>query len=74
MQKSLLQFSKPENYFEVRKALEHVGRQDLIGYGYDSLISDQPPREALNKKRRDANQAFAEQKSGDHIQDLQKTR
>jgi hypothetical protein len=74
MQKSLLQFFKPENYFEVRKALEHVGRQDLIGYGYDSLISDQPPREALNKKRRDANQAFAEQKSGDHIRGLRKTR
>ena len=74
MQKSLLQFFKPENYFEVRKALEHVGRHDLIGYGCDSLIPDRPPREALNKKRCDANQAFAEQKSGDHIRGLRKTR
>ena len=74
MQKSLLQFFKPENYFEVRKALEHVGRHDLIGSGCDSLIPDRPPREALNKKRRDANQAFAEQKSGDHIRGLRKTR
>ncbi len=74
MQKSLLQFFKPENYFEVRKALEQAGRQDLIGSGCDSLIPDQPPREALNKKRRDANQAFAEQKSGDHIRGLRKIR
>ena len=50
MQKALLQFFKPENYFEVRKALEHIGRQDLIGSGCDSLIPDRPPQEALNKK------------------------
>ena len=74
MQKSILQFFKPENYFEVRKALEHVGRHDLIGSGCDSLIPDRPPREALDKKRRTANQAFAEQKSGDHIRGLRKTR
>jgi hypothetical protein len=33
LQRALLQFFKPENYFEVRKALELVGRQDLIGSG-----------------------------------------
>ena len=74
MQKALLQFFKPENYFEVRKALEHVGRQDLIGSGCDSLIPDRPPQEALNKKRREANQSFSEQKSGDHIRGLNKTK
>jgi uncharacterized radical SAM protein YgiQ len=74
MQKALLQFFKPENYFEVRKALEHVGRQDLIGSGCDSLIPDRPPQEALNKKRREANQSFSEQKSGDHIRGLRKTK
>ena len=74
MQKALLQFFKPENYFEVRKALEHAGRQDLIGSGCDSLIPDRPPQEALNKKRREANQSFAEQKSGDHIRGLNKTK
>ena len=74
MQKALLQFFKPENYFEVRKALEHAGRQDLIGSGCDSLIPDRPPQEALNKKRREANQSFSEQKSGDHIRGLKKTK
>ena len=74
MQKALLQFFKPENYFEVRKALEHVGRQDLIGSGCYSLIPDRPPQEALNKKRREANQSFSEQKSGDHIRGLRKTK
>tara|TARA_Y100000766_G_scaffold203743_1_gene175668 strand:+ start:1544 stop:3538 length:1995 start_codon:yes stop_codon:yes gene_type:complete len=74
MQKALLQFFKPENYFEVRKALEHAGRQDLVGSGCDSLIPDRPPQEALNKKRREANQSFSEQKSGDHIRGLNKTK
>ncbi len=31
LQRALLQFFNPENYFEVRKALEQAGRQDLIG-------------------------------------------
>src|SRR5207244_3927287 len=38
MQRALLQFFKPENYFEVRKALEQAGRTDLIGSGCDALI------------------------------------
>ncbi len=33
LQRALLQFFKPENYFEVRKALEEAGRTDLIGGG-----------------------------------------
>jgi hypothetical protein len=52
MQWALLQFFKPENYFEVRRALEQAGRQDLIGAGCDCLIPDQPPREALDQRRR----------------------
>ena len=31
MQRALMQFFKPENYFEVREALIEAGRQDLIG-------------------------------------------
>ena len=58
LQRALMQFFKPENYFEVRKALEQAGRQDLIGPGCDSLIADQPPREALDKRRKDANTKF----------------
>ena len=67
MQRALLQFFKPENYFEVRRALEQSGRQDLIGSGCDCLIPDRPPKEALDKKRREATQAFTEETSGDHI-------
>ena len=58
LQRALMQFFKPENYFEVRKALEQAGRQDLIGSGCDSLIPLIPPREALEKRRADANTKF----------------
>ncbi len=47
MQRALLQFFKPENYFEVRKALLAAGRGDLIGSGCDPLIPAQPPKAAL---------------------------
>ena len=55
LQRALLQFFKPENYFEVRRALEQAGRGDLIGQGCDSLIPARPPREAILKRRRAAN-------------------
>jgi uncharacterized radical SAM protein YgiQ len=67
MQRALLQFFKPENYFEVRRALEQAGRHDLIGSGCDCLIPDRPPKEALDRKRHEATRAFTEQTSGDHI-------
>ena len=57
MQRALMQFFKPENYFEVREALMQTGRPDLIGGGCDCLILAQPPREALEARRRRANQA-----------------
>jgi hypothetical protein len=57
MQRALMQFFKPENYFEVRKALEEAGRQDLIGNGCDCLIPAHPPREAIETRRRRANEA-----------------
>ena len=67
MQRALLQFFKPENYLEVRRALEQTGRQDLIGSGCDCLIPERPPQEALDHKRREATRAFTEATSGDHI-------
>jgi hypothetical protein len=67
LQRALLQFFKPENYFEVRKALEQAGRQDLIGSGCDCLIPERPPKAALDRRRNDANQRIREQTSGDHI-------
>ncbi len=62
LQRALMQFFKPENYFEVREALTQAGRQDLIGSGCDCLIPAQPPREALEARRRRANEATR----GDH--------
>jgi len=50
-QRALLQFFKPENWFEVRAALLEAGRADLIGKGCDALIPGEPPREALAARR-----------------------
>ncbi len=58
LQRALMQFFKPENYFEVRRALEQAGRLDLIGSGCESLIPDRPPREAIARRRKDANRRF----------------
>jgi uncharacterized radical SAM protein YgiQ len=55
LQRALLQFFKPANYFEVRKALTQAGRSDLIGDGCDCLIPSRPPREAILERRRQAN-------------------
>ena len=62
MQRALMQFFKPENYFEVRKALIEAGRGDLIGGGCGALIPAQPPREALAARQERAN----EELKGDH--------
>ena len=58
MQRALLQFFKPENYFEVRQALIDAGRTDLIGGGCDSLIPSHPPKEALEERRARANRSL----------------
>lgn len=58
LQRALMQFFKPENYFEVRKALVEAKRTDLIGKGCDCLIGDSAPREALDRRREDANKRF----------------
>ena len=63
LQRALLQFFKPENYFEVRQALEQAGRQDLIGSGCDCLIPDKPPKEALQAQARGRQSGAA---GGDH--------
>ena len=57
-QRALMQFFKPENYFEVREALRRANRQDLIGDGCDALIPSRPPREAIDRRQRDANRAL----------------
>ncbi len=63
LQRALMQFFKPENYFEVREALQKAKRTDLIGDGCDSLIPSRPPREAMETRRREANDRFR----GDYV-------
>ncbi len=60
MQRAILQFFKPENYFEVRKALMEAGRADLIGSGCDALIPATPPRAALKARMEQANRSVSE--------------
>ncbi len=68
MQRALLQFFKPENYFEVRQALEQAGREDLIGSGCDCLIPAKPPQAALIQRRQRENA----QLRGEHVRSPQK--
>jgi len=56
MQRALMQFFKPENYFEVREALIQANRGDLIG-GCEGLIPAQPPAEAIEARRKRVNAA-----------------
>jgi hypothetical protein len=56
-----MQFFKPENWFIVRDALIQAGRADLIG-GCDGLIPANAPQEAIEAKRKQANEALR----GDH--------
>jgi hypothetical protein len=55
LQRALMQFFKLENWFVVREALREAGRQDLIGNGCDCLIAAQPPKEAIEARRRRSN-------------------
>ncbi len=57
VQRALMQFWKPENWFAVRRALVEAGRRDLIGGGPQCLIPENPPREALEARRREAQEA-----------------
>ena len=66
LQRALMQFFKPENWFEVRDALIQAGREDLIGSGCDCLIPANPPREALERRRRQANRVVHGDEEDDH--------
>lgn len=70
LQRALLQFFKPENYFTVRKVLIQAGRQDLIGDGCHALIPAQPPKAALDARRERAN---LEARDGDHVHSRHRT-
>ncbi|MBL8112513.1 MAG: YgiQ family radical SAM protein, partial [Acidobacteria bacterium] len=57
VQRALMQFFKPENWFAVHRALTEAGRQNLIGGGPQCLIPEHPPREALEARRRAAQES-----------------
>jgi uncharacterized radical SAM protein YgiQ len=59
VQRALMQFFLPENYFVVRKALLDRGRKDLIGDGRLALIPAKPPPEAIEARRREATYVHA---------------
>ncbi len=50
MQRSLLQFSIPDNYDLVKEALIKAHREDLIGNGPDCLIPYNKPYKKSHKK------------------------
>jgi uncharacterized radical SAM protein YgiQ len=52
LQHALLQYFKPENYVDVRRALEQAGRTDLIGEGPECLIRSRPPKSAGKRAKR----------------------
>ncbi len=64
LQRALMQFFKPENYFLVRKALLEAGRGDLIGDGCDCLIPARPPKAALTARM---TRAAREARDSDHV-------
>jgi uncharacterized radical SAM protein YgiQ len=66
MQRALMQFFKPENYFMVREALLKAGRGDLIGNGCDCLIPAHPSKVAIEARRRRANEVA----EGDHYHSM----
>ncbi len=57
LQRALLQFFKPENYADVREAVESCGREDLIGAGPNCLIPSRPPKVVSSEKPRHSRQA-----------------
>jgi len=65
VQRALMQFFKPENWFTVRRALLDEGRGDLIGPGRQCLIPAEPPPEALEARRRAAERAGASEGTAD---------
>ncbi len=61
MQKALIHFHKPGNYFLVKKALEKAERKDLIGNHPGALIPSSPP---VIKQEKGAGKAAIRKKSG----------
>jgi len=57
IQRALMQFFEPRNWFVVHRALVDAGRPDLVGSGKQCLIPSNPPKEALDARRDEAREA-----------------
>ena len=68
LQRAILQFFKPQNWFDVHKALIQAGRNDLIGGGCDCLIPAKPPLEAMIQRRVRTRREWEDRAEGNHIQ------
>lgn len=66
LQRALMQFFKPTNWFYVREALEKANRRDLIGFGCNALIPPTPPPEAQAARRAQAKASAARAMGDDH--------
>jgi uncharacterized radical SAM protein YgiQ len=69
VQRALMQFFEPRNWFVVRKALLDEGRADLIGDGDRCLIPAHPPKEALDARRAEADEAATGDPTYVHAED-----
>jgi hypothetical protein len=69
LQRALLQFFKPENWFLVREALRKPAARDLMGSGCDALIPAHPPPEAIEARRI---RAETEARDGDYVHSRQR--
>ena len=57
LQRDLMQFFKPENWFDICEVLLQANRQALIDSGCDALIPPSPPAEEIEGNRKRANTA-----------------
>jgi len=57
VQRALMQYFEPENWFQVNAALKSIDRRDLIGNGPECLIPASPPKAAVEARRKGAQEA-----------------
>lgn len=69
LQRALLQFNKPQNAPLVREALKAAGREDLIGYGPDCLVTPEGGRyTGIQKKTADKHKGIDKRNSEADLQ------
>ncbi len=57
VQRALMQYFRPENWFQVNAALKSIGRSELVGNGPECLIPANPPKAAVEARRKRAQEA-----------------